>query len=494
MNVNAPVTPTLDVLRSTFEGSASIRPADAADAIDGVMPRFVVEPASAEALAAILAWASREGASVVLRGRGTRLGWGRPPRDIDVVLSLGRLNRVLAHAHGDLTATIEAGATIRDVNRELLRHRQWLPIDAADDDSTIGGAIATNDSGPLRHRHGTPRDLLIGVHLAMTDGRIVKAGGNVVKNVAGYDLGKLLSGSFGSLAAIVSATFKLAPLPVASATAVAMFRSSDATARAAASVSASQLEPAAFEVHVRAGRAAFAPLPREPGRDEAEAGTYVASGVPPSLGFGEARRPPSFAETSGELRRDLAGALAEAGSAERGGGSRSSPYVLLVQFASTQAAIDSQVDQLRALVAADSFDLVTGDAERDVWQRHMRAVWAAPGVIVRASWLPANLAAVLTLVNEMAGQGADAIEIAGRAGVGAGMIRIDGSPSSSLAAIERLRSSPDALGHVVLLRAAPAVKHQVDVWGAAGNHAALLRAVKRAFDPAGILNAGRGPI
>jgi glycolate oxidase FAD binding subunit len=259
MIVNSPVTPALDILGSTFEGSASIRPADAADAIDGVIPRFVVEPESFEALAALLAWASREGASVVLRGGGTMLGCGRPPKSIDIVVSMCRLNRVLAHPHGDLTATIEAGATIRNVNRELARHRQWLPIDVADDDSTIGGAIATNDSGPLRHRHGTPRDLLIGVHLAMTDGRIVKAGGNVVKNVAGYDLGKLLSGSFGSLAAIASVTFKLAPLPAASATAVATLRSPEATARAAAAVRESQLEPAAFEVHAAAGPAAFMP-------------------------------------------------------------------------------------------------------------------------------------------------------------------------------------------------------------------------------------------
>ena len=416
------MTPTFDILRSAFEGSASIRAGEAADAIDGVLPRSVAEPESSEALAAMLAWASREGASVVLRGRGTRLGCGRTPRSIDIVVSLRRLNRVLAHPHGDLTATIEAGATIGDVNRELARHRQWLPIDAADDDATIGGAIATNESGPLRHRHGTPRDLLIGVHLAMTDGRIVKAGGNVVKNVAGYDLGKLLSGSFGSLAAIATATFKLAPLPGASATVIATFRDSDATARAAAAVNVSQLEPAAFEVHV--GRS----------------------------------------------------------------------YRLVMQFASTPAAIDAQVGDVRRLLAADSFDLVAGDAERDLWRGHMRAVWAAPGVIVRASWLPATLPAVLTLVDEIGGQRAGAIEIVGRAGVGAGIIRIDGDHAWSVAAVERLRAQSDLLGHVVLLRASPAVKQQVDVWGPARDHAALAGAVKRTFDPAGILNAGRGPI
>jgi glycolate oxidase FAD binding subunit len=473
-------TLTFDTLRSTFGGSAFVRVGEAADAIDGVVPGAIVEPESAETLAALLAWASREAASVVLSGRGTRLAWGRWPGAIDLVISTRRLNRVLAHSHGDLTATVEAGATIRDVNRELMRRRQWLPIDVVDDDATIGGAIATNDSGPLRHRHGTPRDQLIGIHLAMTDGRVVKAGGNVVKNVAGYDLGKLVSGSFGGLAAIATATFKLAPLPTASATVVATFRDADATARAAGAISESQLDPAAFEVHVLAGPDKARPT----------------SEVMPALAADNARpthadgaRPARAGEAPTYVGRTLLGPPNSAESTLSG-----PPNRLLIQFASTQAAIDSQVDQLHALIDAEAFDLVTDDAERDLWQGHMRGVWAAPGVIVRASWLPASLAAVLALLNEIAGRGADAIEIAGRAGVGAGIIRIDGDLASSVAALERLRAKPDVLGHVVLLRAGPDVKQQIDVWGPPNDHPALLAAVKHAFDPAGILNAGRGPI
>ena len=229
-----------------------VRDGRAADAIDGVQPRYVIEPESAEGLAGLLAWASREHVSIVLRGRGTKLGWGRRGGRIDLVASTARLNRVLAHAHGDLTATVEAGATVGDLNRELARHGQWLPLQTSFEEATVGGTIATNESGPLRHRHGTPRDLLIGIQLATTDGRLVKAGGNVVKNVAGYDLGKLVSGSFGSLAAIVTATFKLAPLPAASTTLVAAFRDRQALAQAVRAVGASQLEPVAFDVHVPA--------------------------------------------------------------------------------------------------------------------------------------------------------------------------------------------------------------------------------------------------
>src|SRR5205823_14395303 len=156
-----------------------------------------------------------------IRGAGTKSGWGRDARGADMILDMRSLNRVLAHEHGDMTATIEAGATLRDVNTALAEHRQWLPLDPPfADRATIGGILATNDSGPLRHRYGTPRDLVIGVQLATTDGVLAKAGGQVVKNVAGYDLSKLVCGSFGSLAAIVSATFKLAPRAAASKTIV----------------------------------------------------------------------------------------------------------------------------------------------------------------------------------------------------------------------------------------------------------------------------------
>ncbi len=197
---------------------SSTREAGAADAIDGVLPRLIVEPDSAEGLAAALAAASREGRATVLRGGGTKLGWGRVPTGVDLLLTTSRLNSLLVHRHGDLTATVGAGVTLATLNETLAEHGQWLPLDSAFDDATIGGILATNDAGPLRHRYGTPRDLLIGIRLALADGRIVKAGGNVVKNVAGYDLGKLVSGSFGCLAAIVDATFKLLPRPQASAT------------------------------------------------------------------------------------------------------------------------------------------------------------------------------------------------------------------------------------------------------------------------------------
>ena len=146
---------------------------------------------------------------------------------------------------------------MRDLNAALSSERQWLPIDSAFDDATIGGVVATNDSGPSRHRHGTPRDLVIGITLALTDGRLVKAGGTVVKNVAGYDLGKLVSGSHGTLAGIVDVTFKLVPIPQTSATLVAWYTDAATLARDVAALDARQIEPAAFDIRAEDGETPF---------------------------------------------------------------------------------------------------------------------------------------------------------------------------------------------------------------------------------------------
>jgi glycolate oxidase FAD binding subunit len=230
-----------------------LRPGTVADRVDGEVPPQVAEPDSPQAFADALKHASGERLPTVIRGGGTKLTWGRPPAAVDLVVSTAKLTRLIAHRHGDLTATVQAGMTLRDLNAALNAERQWLPIDHAFDEATIGGIVATNDAGPSRHRNGTPRDLVIGITLALTDGRLVKAGGTVVKNVAGYDLGKLVSGSHGTLAGIVDVTFKLVPVPQSSATLVAWYADSTRLARDAAALDASQIEPAAFDIRVEDG-------------------------------------------------------------------------------------------------------------------------------------------------------------------------------------------------------------------------------------------------
>ncbi len=199
---------------SSIVGAEHIRPAAPADAVDGVAARLVIEPASHEELAQVLRCADAAGLCVTPRGGGTKLGWGNPPQRVDLILSTAGLNRVLEHAWADMTATVEAGCTVENFQRTLAEHGQRLALDVLwPERATIGGILASNDSGSLRVRFGALRDLIIGITLALPDGTLAKSGGKVVKNVAGYDLPKLATGSFGTLGVITQAVFRLYPLP-----------------------------------------------------------------------------------------------------------------------------------------------------------------------------------------------------------------------------------------------------------------------------------------
>jgi glycolate oxidase FAD binding subunit len=185
------------------------------DAVAGVVPSHVFEPADEQETASILKNANQAGRSVIPTGGGTKLDWGNPPRKADVLLSMRRQNRVIEHAWADLTVTVEAGCTIAQLQRTLAAHGQRLAVDPLwPERATIGGILATNDSGVLRLRYGALRDLIIGVTLALADGTIAMSGGKVVKNVAGYDLPKLATGALGTLGVITRAVFRLHPLPL----------------------------------------------------------------------------------------------------------------------------------------------------------------------------------------------------------------------------------------------------------------------------------------
>ncbi len=183
------------------------------DAIDGLVPPWVVRPGTVEEVSAVLKLASGNGLAVTPRGGGTTLGQGNPPARLDLVLDLTRLDRIVEHAQGDLVVLVDAGARIEQVQQTLAGAGQMLALDGIPSGATIGGLIAANSNGPRRYRYGTVRDLLIGVTVVLSDGTVAKSGGKVVKNVAGYDLGKLMSGSLGTLAVVVGAVFRLHPRP-----------------------------------------------------------------------------------------------------------------------------------------------------------------------------------------------------------------------------------------------------------------------------------------
>jgi glycolate dehydrogenase FAD-binding subunit len=436
-------TTTLLEIAANVVGRDAARPGMPADAVEGIVPQLVVEPASAEAVGSTLEWASRDRLAVLTRGSGTKLGWGPTPQAIDLLLSTSRLNRVVAHRHGDLTATVQSGATLAGVNGVLAQHRQWIPLDApVGDRATIGGLVATNDSGPRRHRYGGPRDLIIGVEFARADGRLAKGGGIVVKNVAGYDLPRFMTGSFGSLAVIVAATFKLYPLTQSSRTVVVDLQSPGDLGTLTGKILASYLTPTAMEF-------------------------------------------------------------------------QTPPLRLLIRFESIEASVEEQATHAAKLIGESAFSarIISGAEEDHLWTQHGQRVWQTQqgqvlgGVplqpdrlwqepeadaLIKVNVLPTELAETLSLLSRLSGT--DGYAAAGRAGLGVFLARIGGDAELQKRVISGLRGVlPAGRGSVVIRHASPKLKAEVDVWGPIGDGLPLMRSVKQQFDPAEILNRGRGP-
>lgn len=418
----ATTTALLDRLAAQAGPGAAVRAGGADDAVDGVQPRLVAAPGTGEGVAATLAWASSEGLPVRVSGGGTKQRWGAPGETVDLLLSTARLSRILEHRHGDLTATVEAGAPLGSVNAALGAHGQRLPWDPPwPERATIGGIVAANDSGPRRHGHGAPRDSIIGVTMARMDGRTAKAGGIVVKNVAGYDLARLLTGSFGCLGVILTATFKLAPAPPASRTVQVTVDSLEAAAPVAADLAASSLTPTAIEVAWRPAR-------------------------------------------------------------------------LMVRFESVEASVAQQADAACGIAGARGASVVlAGDRERAAWERHA-AHWSTGGTLVKLSTVPAELFATLAWLRDRAA--ADGLEMAaaGRAGLGVVDVCLDGSPEAQAGLVAVLRERlPAGRGSAVIRRGGAELRRRVDPWGPIGDGMRVMMAIKRQFDPAALLNPGRGP-
>ncbi len=195
-------------------GNGNVRAATAADAIAGVQPKLVIEPATASEIAEILRLSNEAGLAVIPRGGGTKSGWGNPPSRADLILSTARMTEIIEHAWADLTVSVEGGCTVQRLQETLAQHGQRLALDPLwPEKATIGGVLSSNDSGALRLRFGALRDLIIGATVALADGTLASSGGKVVKNVAGYDLPKLVTGALGTLGVITRAVFRVHPLP-----------------------------------------------------------------------------------------------------------------------------------------------------------------------------------------------------------------------------------------------------------------------------------------
>jgi glycolate oxidase FAD binding subunit len=411
-------------------GADAVRVAGGGDRAGGA-GLTILEPPDAAILAEMLRWADAEGLTLAPRGAGTKLALsGVAGR---AVLSTARLSGPIEHCAGDLTATVPAGATLAAVNDLLGRERQWLPLDPpARDRATIGGIVATNDSGPRRHRHGPPRDLLIGVELALANGTRCKAGGRVVKNVAGYDLGRLVCGSFGSLAVITAATFKLAPLPAASRTVVASADTAERLARLTELLTAAPLTPSAIELEAPRHRLLVRFETTERAADQQAA---AASAICLQQGAGVVTL---AGEDEAAAWRAYEGAIWGAGG-------------ILVKVAVLPTRVGHLLGRLDELSDRHALE-------------HRAGGRSALGVLS------------VRLTEPSPGGGRD-------------------RPAAVAGFIEELRGHAEAEGgSAVVTAASRAVREHIDPWGSPGDALAIMRAVKARFDPRRTLNPGAGPV
>jgi glycolate oxidase FAD binding subunit len=427
---------------------AAVRPATEADAVAGVTPSWVARPADVAELSAVLAAAAGLNLASVPRGTGTKLAWGCPPDRCDLVVDMLGLDQVLEHESGDLVARVQAGIRISELAAVLGRAGQELALDVpsraargGDDDGargTVGGVLATGLAGPRRLRFGTPRDLLIGITMVRADGQVARSGGKVVKNVAGYDLGKLLAGSYGTLGVIAEAAFRLHPVPAA-------------TAWVTATVDG-------------AGDGA---------EDGAAAQRLIAAAADSPL-----------APTAAELDR----------------AARGRPVLVAVLLEGDQDGVAERAGQLRGLLAgAGGTDVAVSPGPPSWWGR--AGVAGPEETLVRIAFWAGELAAVTRAVDDAAAAAGLDPALGGSAAAGVLHARLPASagPAAVASFVTALRAArplagtgeaPPARGSAVVLHAPPAVRAAVDLWGPVPS-APLMRAVKDQFDPARRLSPGR---
>lgn len=229
--------------------ATELRAGVASDSIWGIVPIRVAMPLNEQQMSSVLRWANNNSLRICISGGGTKQEWSGRPEAIDLLLSTEKLNAVVEHAYEDLTVTVQAGLTVAQLQRKLAKHNQRLALDVLwPERATIGGIIAANDSGSLRLRYGSVRDLLIGITVVLANGTVARSGGRVVKNVAGYDLPKLFTGSLGTLGVIIEATFRVHPLPHASETVTYRFSDVESANRFILALNDSALVPAAVQL------------------------------------------------------------------------------------------------------------------------------------------------------------------------------------------------------------------------------------------------------
>ena len=413
----------------------------------GAPPKAFARPANREQVCELLRLAHGERLKVAAAGSLTKQRLGGVPRAIDFIVSLERMNRIADYQPADLTVTVEAGVRMADLTATLRNERQMLPLDPPfGAQATVGGVIATNGSGPRRLAYGSVRDMVLGIHFVTGDGTGAKSGGKVVKNVAGYDVAKLLIGSLGSLAIVTDVTFKTFPILPASRTLVCGFESAGQALGAAQRILHSPFAPQALDL---LDREAWELLP---------------------MRF----RP-------------------------------SSPFVLAIGTAGPEPVVERMGREIPALLQSDGPAEVVrlaGPEESDVWGAIQELTPSflgtrGNGVVIKSSVVITRIEEVVAAAQRTASKNGLASATLARAGTGVVYSylcpRTEPAAEGALAsASESIIRQTEQLGGRAIVEWAPAnVQEKTNIWGTLRDDFAIMQRLKAQFDPQGILNPGR---
>ena len=413
-------------------------------AVDGKSPEVVARPTSPQEISETMSVASQHGLSVSPLGGRTRTGLGNVPESLDLAIDMTGVDQVLAHNAADLTATVEAGIRVSRLQEVLAEHGQFLAIDPPlPDRATIGGTLAVGWSGPATWQNWSPRDIVIGMRTVMADGTITKTGGQVVKNVSGYDMARMHIGAMGTLGIIAEVSFKLTPLPARQATVMATFDSDSNCLGAALAVYGSSLVPLAIST-------LHGQKPREGGGGRGEG------------------QPSLMARVGGRAR-----------------------------------SVRRQTDDVTSILkrhGAISDTVIDGDDATTMWRRIGDFGWSdetAPIAGIRASVLPADIPGVLASMQntkDPSGLRWRATTQTAQGIIDIHWLNVDGESSTeqvnaalsnAVQAVRRVR------GTTVVTHAPATVKGTLDVWGQATSAIDTMRNLKRQYDPDQLLNPGR---
>ena len=423
-------------------GEAGLLPNDQLShyTIDGINPQAVVLPASTHEIQEVLGYASDSGLSVIPAGSGTKLGVGNPPEQVDLILSTSRLDQVLEYEPADLTVTVEAGIQLATIQAKLAEHGQYLPLDPPyADRCTIGGITATNASGPSRLLYGSARDRVLGIHVVQSSGTVVKSGGKVVKNVAGYDLNKLYLGSFGTLGVITEVSLKLQPLPEIERTVLLTFSEIGETVNVGLEIAGSQLLPIFLNLFVN--------------------NTSLTGSPEPCLIIG-LDGPPETVEWQIDSVKTVAQQNGAVGVEVYDGERQQKLRTSMCAFPEGESVASTVISRanLRMTDVGDFVNTAFAVNESTSWQVRVMGLMGNGVVYVIFSDFPDSDVPVQHVADTVA----------------------------------NLRDAAASVGGNLIVESAPTtLKRQIDVWGPVSRSFELMKAIKTKLDPIGLLNVGR---